>query len=263
MSKCIFARAKKFICAKISQLLFFTTFVTVFHPKATFQQRLLSVLPPSLSSASSSTSSPFSSISVPAVKSSPSSAEETFLSYLLGFWPCLTLWSLSHFHLPRPVSWRLSQHSILYTILLDLLLSVALPCSFSISFCPSLSLSHTLAPTRTDSLPTLSESLLSVCAASLAALELRLAARGFCCCCFISSGGCTHHAAAACYCRLECPSPSILGLPGRPRQQAGLISRRHVTIGGWHARGCEECDKRGRNVAAGYHNHRLDAEFGS
>lgn len=121
----------------------------------------------------------------------------------------------------------------------------------------SLSLSHTLAPTRTDSLPTLSESLLSVCAASLAALELRLAARGFCCCCFISSGGCTHHAAAACCCRLECPSPSILGLPGRPRQQAGLISRRHVTIAGWHARGCEECGKRGRNVAAGYHNHRL------
>lgn len=32
-------------------------------------------------------------------------AEETFCSYLLGFWPCLTLWSLGHFHLSRPVSW--------------------------------------------------------------------------------------------------------------------------------------------------------------
>lgn len=39
-------------------------------------------------------------------------------------------------------------------------------------------LSLSLSPTHRDSLPTLSESLLSVCAASLAALELRLAARG-------------------------------------------------------------------------------------
>lgn len=158
LSKCIFARAKKFICAKISQLLFFTTFVTVSHPKATFQRRLLSVPPPSPSSspssfsASSSTSSPFSSISAPAVKSSPSSAEETFLSYLLGFWPCLTLWSLSHFHLPRPVSWRLSQHSILYTlytILLDLLPSCSLALSLSLSV--SLSITHTR--THTHGLP--------------------------------------------------------------------------------------------------------------
>lgn len=70
---------------------------------------------------------------------------------------------------------------------------------------------------------------------SLAALQLRLVAPDFCCCCFISSGGCTPDAAAACCCRLECPSLSILGHPGRPRQQAGLISRRHVTIAGWDA----------------------------
>lgn len=128
-----------FICAKPSQL-FSTLFtlVAIYYFKATFRQRFLSVLPHSFSSSS------FLSIS---------KQRETFCSYLLGFWPCLTLWSLGHFHLSRPASWRLSQH---LTILLDLLLSVA----FSLSHCYK----HTCTHTRThaDFLPTLSESLLSV-----------------------------------------------------------------------------------------------------